>query len=63
MEEEEQQAMEEDEEEEEDVEPVDREYLGLITRSDLDRVHRYLVRVGKELNRDNNGKPGNPFTL
>ena len=55
------QPMEEDEEDQEEEQPIDPAYLGEITRSDLNRVFRYLVRVGKELNRGNDTNPNNPF--
>merc|ERR1712228_771203 len=42
---------------------VDREYLGELTRSDLERMHRYFIKVGAILNANNNNDPNNPFNV
>ena len=42
---------------------VDREYLGELTRSDLDRMHRYFIKIGAKLNANNNNDPDNPLNV
>merc|ERR1712228_957537 len=55
---------EEDEQGMDDMdEYVDREYLGELTRSDLERMHRYFIKVGAILNANNNNDPNNPFNV
>lgn len=44
-------------------EAIDPDYLGAISRNDLDRIHRYFIKVGKILNADNNNNPNNPFRV
>eukprot|EP01083_Nonionella_stella_P040408 109673_1 len=42
-------------------EPINRNYLGLITPLDLQRIRRYFIKIGEELNAENNCDPNNPF--
>lgn len=44
-------------------EPFDPDYFGGITRSNLDRIHRYFIKLGKKLNASNNNDPSNPFRV